>query len=823
MSLTALSSKWHGSLRFRHTVLLSALVLLLMSLLASIMLTNQRSALYHAAEDKGLAFTQAFAVGGWAAVQNNLFRIQEALMEYPPDPNIRNIEVIDPDNMVMAAQIPESIGVVLDDPEWLEMKQQHKEVFQHSEGQNGEHLLIMVAPLAGQGKTVAWIRIIFSLEEVHKEELQLIWRITLITALLIGAGIVSVHWSQKKVSAILRTVIDQLQDTLSKLRISLSQRPQTTPGTTSIPTESQKNQGDLERLETTVNKTIGLLKTQSEALQESATVLEQKVRDRTTALENAKRTLEIEIHERHLAQEQLEKVSRQNQLILNSAGEGIYGLDLSGKLTFINPAGASLLGYQVEELLGHPMHETVHHTQTDQTLYPRGSCPIHGNFLRGKSHHADNEYLWRKDGTSFPVEYISTPIYEHGKIVGAVVTFTDITLRQEAEAKVRDTEIMLRQSQKMEAIGTLAGGIAHDFNNILTAILGFSQLTQLKISPNDPSHQYLEQILNAGKRAKNLVKQILTFSRHTEPIQQPVELRNLIEEVLSLMQATLPSSITIHKNLGEEPKEVLADPTQIHQILLNLCANAEYAMRGLQGTLTITLENLVIDPNVPSGIPELLPGPYYRLSVKDTGTGIPPDILPRIFDPFFTTKETGMGTGMGLSVVHGIITSHGGTVTVESTLNKGTTFHLFFPHIPLPTPNLSSENPTHIPSLNRGHILFIDDEESLSMIGKHLLEHLGYKVTTCTSPTNALEMFQQDSSRFDAVITDQTMPRMTGEKLASSLLEIRHDIPIIVYTGFSHTLNPEKAKELGIRRVMMKPVLIDDLAQALNEILHTNV
>ena len=816
---SSLREKWHGNLRFRHTVFLSAIILAIMILLAGIMLSKQRAMLYHAAETKGIAFTQAFTIGGWAALQNNLFRIQEALMNYPSDPDILGIEVIDHDNMVMASQIPSRIGLVLNDTLWLEMKHQTNTILRYTQADDGDIHLISVAPLTRPQETDAWIRVTFSLAEVQRQDLQLILDMILMTVLLIGAGILSLHWSKSHISSILQSVIAQLQSALAKR----SDRDLADSTQSFSKTDTFQHKGDLEHLEHTVTTTVSLLKTQSEALQHSASVLEQTVKTRTNDLLKTKQSLEKEIQERRFASEQLKKISRQNQLILDSAGEGIYGLDVQGRVTFINPAGAQLLGYRTEELLGKPMHETMHHTQEDGTFYPRNLCPLHGDFLRGQSHSGEDELLWRKDGTSFPVEYISTPIQEQEKIVGAVVSFLDITLRRKAEAKIRKSETSLRQAQKMEAMGTLAGGIAHDFNNILTAMLGFGQLAQMKVAPENQAHEYLNQVLTAGTRAKELIKQILTFSRQTDPEHQPIELRGLLEEVLSLMQATLPKTIEVDKRISNEEGMVLADPIQLHQVFINLFTNAEYAMRGKSGRMTITLKRLHVDKDNQSKFSELTPGSYFKVTLSDTGTGIPPQTVARIFDPFFTTKEVGEGTGMGLSVAHGIIVAHGGTITVESHIDVGTTFHIFLPEIEATSTHSSNVTDPARYQKQQGHILFVDDEEPLSNMGQHFLEHLGYSVTVCTSGLAALEIFKSHPHKFDAVITDQTMPKITGEKLATELLRINPDIPIILYTGFSYTMTPEKAEQLGIRRLLHKPLLIQELASALEGILEQKV
>ncbi len=715
--LTRLREKWKGSLRFRYTFLLSGIILIIMMVLAGIMLSKQRSMLYHAAETKGLAFTQAFAIGGSTAIQNNLYQVQEALMSYPEGQDILGIDIVDNDNMVMASKHPDRIGLVLENLQWLEMKQQQEKVARYIENGRGEPLLIIVAPLQGQAEAEAWIRVTFSMANVQQQDMELFLTMTLMTILLIGAGILSLYWSKNNIPSILQSVSNELPGTLTGRETSDPHVPNATLPVPHSAPETTKAHGHLERLEQTVTQTIGLLTTQSHALQNSASTLEQTVEERTMTLRETKQSLEAEIQVRKLATEQLEKVGRQVQVILNAAGEGIYGIDLHGKVTFINPAGATMLGYDIDELLGKPMHETMHHTQEDGRLYIRAECPLHGKFLRGQSHQGENELVWRKDGTSFPIDYICTPIHEHGKIVGAVISFSDITRRQEAENTIQESDTKLRQARKMEAMGTLAGEIAHDFNNILTTMLGFSQLAQLKIAPDDPTQAYLNQIHKAGDRAKELIRQILTFSRPTNLIHQPVRLRAILEEVLELMRATLPTTIEIRTDISDDPSMILADPTQLHQVLISVFANAEHAMRGKPGSISVKLEHLLLDTESISKLPDLTPGPYFRLSIADTGMGMPSHALSRIFDPFSTTKDVGEGTGMGLSVAHGILVTHHGTMTVESQLGAGTTFHIFLPYLDSSPAVFSNKQERPECKKQEGHILFVDDEESLSTMG----------------------------------------------------------------------------------------------------------
>ncbi|MDT7042757.1 PAS domain S-box protein [Candidatus Nitronereus thalassa] len=399
-----------------------------------------------------------------------------------------------------------------------------------------------------------------------------------------------------------------------------------------------------------------------------------------------------------------------------------------------------------------------------------------------------------------------------GEVIKWFGTNTDITDLKRMEAQ-------LRQGQKMEAIGTLAGGIAHDFNNVLGVILGYAELAKNKASGNEALEKNLQEILFAGKRAKDLVQHILVFSRQEELVRKPIHLNVLLPEVLTMVRATLPATIEIHQKIQEDIAPILGDPTQLHQIILNLCSNAQYAMREEGGLLEIGVENLNIERPQRFDLFTLTPGNYVRLWVKDTGQGIAPELLNRIFDPFFTTKRIGEGTGMGLSVVLGIVTAHHGVISVESALGQGATFSIYFPEGEL------KSNSEIIPDLQetslkkKAQILFVDDEIALARIGKEVLEALGCDVDICTNGEEALARVRSDLTHYDAVISDQTMPGMTGEKLAQLLLSLKSDLPIILCTGFSHSVTFEKAQQIGLRAFLKKPVLKEDLIQTLNKIL----
>jgi PAS domain S-box-containing protein len=394
---------------------------------------------------------------------------------------------------------------------------------------------------------------------------------------------------------------------------------------------------------------------------------------------------------------------------------------------------------------------------------------------------------------------------------------TDITRLKDLEANNLSIQAHLQQAQKMEAIGTLAGGIAHDFNNILTAVLGYTEIALMEVADGTPVKRNLEQVLQAGTRARELVKQILTFSRQTEHEFKPVQLGLIVQEALNLMRASLPSTITIAARLNSR-SGVLADPTQIHQVLINLCTNAAHAMSDRVGELTVSLDDVELDRSFLSRHPELAPGAYQRLTVQDSGHGIDAAIRERIFEPFFTTKQREEGTGMGLSVVLGIVKSHKGAIMVDSLPGKGSTFDVYLPIVCRVKPEVDFDPVAGLPP---GHerILLVDDEEVVVDLGRRMLEHLGYRVTPCRNGLEAFKLFMQNPWRYDLVITDMTMPKMTGEALAKKLLLIRSDIPIVLCTGYNRAISRERAQAMGIREFALKPLGIRELAHTVRNVL----
>lgn len=508
-------------------------------------------------------------------------------------------------------------------------------------------------------------------------------------------------------------------------------------------------------------------------------------------------------------------------LLLNSTAEAIYGLDSFGNCTFCNQSCLDILGYRSdEELLGRNIHEVIHHTTAEGLPNSVGDCQIFKSFQHGEKIHIESDHFWKADGTSFSAEVWSHPIEKDNAIIGAVVTFIDITKQKQTEEKRLKLEDQLRQSQKMEAIGTMAGGIAHDFNNVLAIIGGNLDLLQLNQQAGKPIDENLEHIREASDRAKNLVAQILAFSRQEQKELVPVNLTTFVGESLKFLRPMIPTTVGLMTEAPEDPVQINADTTQLQQVLINLCSNALHAMNE-KGLLRISLEEeeltahetlLALDPQ---------PGRYVKLSVADTGKGMDKKTLDRIFDPFFTTKEVGKGTGMGLSVVHGIIEQFGGFIQVDSTPGQGATFTLYFPATSAVEATEETVAETTLPT-GTECILFVDDEQHVAEVGGSMLGHLGYTVTTMTNSVEALELFKTHPDDFDLVITDQTMPKMSGVELSKELLKIKPHIPIILCSGYSAQVTGEDALGIGIRAFCMKPVEMKQLASVARETLDTS-
>lgn len=420
----------------------------------------------------------------------------------------------------------------------------------------------------------------------------------------------------------------------------------------------------------------------------------------------------------------------------------------------------------------------------------------------------------RADGSIRDVEVFSNPIEVGGQALLYSMIY-DITERRTIEKEKEKLQRKLIQAQKMEAFGQLAGGIAHDFNNILSAVIGFTELALDEVKKGTPIEEDLQEVYTAGKRAKDLVQQILAFARQTDEETEPIGVSAIAKEVLKLIKSTTPTSVEIKQHLGTHSM-IMGNAIQIHQIIMNLCTNAVYAMDE-GGILEIALKDVVIESAGDTNKSQIKPGHYIAMKISDTGSGIPQDIINSIYEPYFTTKPPGEGTGMGLAMVHGIVESYGGKIEVESVLAKGTTFTIYLP--------VANESTTILPyasmDLPQGteRILLVDDEAPIAKMEGKILEKLGYSVTIMTNSAETLKLFTERPDSFDLVMTDATMPNLTGDKLAIELMTIRPDIPIILCTGFNRKITDETAKQLGIKAFSYKPIVTEELAKTVRQVL----
>jgi PAS domain S-box-containing protein len=492
---------------------------------------------------------------------------------------------------------------------------------------------------------------------------------------------------------------------------------------------------------------------------------------------------------------------------IEQSPEAIYIADTTFIIRYANPACERMTGYTKAEIIGQPArilnsdrHDRTQYRHIRETLE---SGEIWSGRLTNK----------KKDNTFFDVEVTASPVRDKtGTIINYVGIHRDITHEIHLEQE-------LRQAQKMEAIGTLAGGIAHDFNNILTSIIGFTEMAKLRLKVDSEVVHFLNQVLKSGARAAELVNQILTFSRQTEHEMKRVQIVSIVHEVLQLLRSSLPATIEIQREIAVTPEKsvVLADATQIHQVLMNLATNAAHAMRISGGVMTIGVAEVDIDETFVPKILDLQPGSHILLTIKDTGHGMDASVLERIFDPYFTTKGPGEGSGIGLAVVQGIVKSHGGAITVQSEPGRGTTFQVFLPRIEMPfIPDMERRE---VSLVGNERILFVDDEPALVDLGTEALEAFGYRVTGRTGSIEAWETYRVHPELFDLVVTDMTMPFLTGIELARRLRGIRADLPVILCTGYSDLIKGKKPEDLGVREIVMKPYQISDLARTIRRII----
>lgn len=489
-------------------------------------------------------------------------------------------------------------------------------------------------------------------------------------------------------------------------------------------------------------------------------------------------------------------------MAIEQVEESILITDSEANIHYVNPAFEKITGYSREEVIGRNprflksgAHSGTFYRKMWQTLSS-------GKVWKG------NLINKQKDSTLYNEEVTISPVInDQGVITNYIGVKRDVTQQMALEQQ-------LRQSQKMEAIGTLAGGIAHDFNNILFAIIGYNTLSQRILGTDHPVYEHLQKLGSAAERAKELVTQILTFSRQSEQTFKPLLIQPVVKEALNLMRATIPSTIEVIQTIDLEGGLVNGDLTQVHQIIVNLATNAYQAMKDKGGVLSVSLTSVFKDPDKDSRFQGLAAGKYIELIVSDTGEGIDDRDIDRIFEPYFSTRQIGEGTGLGLSIVHGIVSLYKGQIFVESSKTKGTTFFVYLPELDAEEePRGQEAESTENDLTGSGHIVVLDDEKHITKMLKQMLGDLGYTVSAFTDSLAALESFQANSEQYDLLITDMTMPKMTGAELSTRLLKIKPELPIVLCTGYSEKINEQVARELGIREYVMKPVSFKTLAK----------
>ena len=533
------------------------------------------------------------------------------------------------------------------------------------------------------------------------------------------------------------------------------------------------------------------------------------IRDSQGDLIGAIETLE-DITERKQAEAERQRAEYLYRTLARHAQSAVFIVQ-EGRFRFVNPYVTAYTGYEEAELLG---------TNPVSLIHPddRESARRNSRQMIKRDRLTPYEFrIVRKDGDIRWIMETNTPVDFEGK-PAVLMNSMDITERKQSEDDRRKLQNQLTQAQKMESIGTLAGGIAHDFNNILSGIMGYSELCLEAVRDRPKAYQRIEQVLKATDRAKGLVRQILTFSRKAEQEKKPIVLTNIVKEAANFMRASLPTTIEISLKVEETSDAVMADPTQMHQVLINLCTNAGQAMKETGGVLEIGLEEVVIKTDDLLQHPPIRHGHYLKLTVRDTGQGISPENLGRIFEPYFTTKEKGAGTGLGLAVVHGIVKDHGGEIRVYSEEGKGTIFRVYLPLMEKQEEVGKDMEEALLPGKGET-ILFIDDEKMVVDMSKELLEELGYRVVTETDPVKAIEVFKGNSDNFDIVITDKTMPHLTGFDVAREIRSVRAGIPIVLCSGFQEKDDLEKLTALGISQLIMKPIRMSVLAKAIRDVL----
>ncbi len=512
-----------------------------------------------------------------------------------------------------------------------------------------------------------------------------------------------------------------------------------------------------------------------------------------------------DITERKRSEAAIRHSEEKYRTVLEANPDPVVVYDIDGKVVYFNPAFTEVFGWTLEERLGKKNDAFVPEEAWRETKV------MIEKVLAGERFSGIETCRYNKKGETIPVS-ISGAIYkdQHGDPIGSIINLRDISNQKRMEA-------LLQQSQKMEAIGTLAGGIAHDFNNMLFPLVGYSEMLRDDLPADSPLQHHVNRILEAAMRSKDLVEQILSFSRQGHQEIKLMKMQPIVKESIKLLRSSIPTTIDIRQDIDPGCGPVVADPTQVHQIVMNLATNAFHAMEDSGGRLNVHLKQVRMESD-PSLLPDFTPGEYARLTVADTGIGIEKNIVNKIFDPYFTTKETGKGTGLGLSVVQGIVKRCHGDIRIYSEPGKGTEIKVYLPIADRKIEGLPID-PSEAIQGGTEKILLVDDEVTIVTMEQRILERLGYRVAIRTGSVDALEAFRANPDTFDLVVTDMNMPNMTGVQLAGEIKKIRPEIPIILCTGFSYQVNEEKSKALGIQGFIMKPVVRKEIAGVIRKVL----
>ncbi len=531
------------------------------------------------------------------------------------------------------------------------------------------------------------------------------------------------------------------------------------------------------------------------------------------AVEEREGTLRDEVAVRVLAEEKLKENQERLQAILDHSPALISIKNVDGDILLVNEKFKDLTGASPEQTIGKNIFD-VFPKDSAESIREKDVAVLQ----EARAIEAE-EIVEHQDGTWHTYFSVKFPLKNDAGITwGVCAISTDITDRKKIEEEKANLEAQLSQAQKMESIGTLAGGIAHDFNNILTAIIGYTELARTDSDNPERLRQDLDEVLRGGLRAKELVQQILTFSRSDTLKLQPLKAQVIVKEALKLLRSSIPTTIEIRQDVDQDCPPILADPSQVHQLIMNLSTNAYHAMKKSGGVLEVTVHAVTLNQAEAAGKGDIEPGPYLKMEIRDTGCGISKDIMGKIFDPYYTTKQLGEGTGLGLAVVHGIVSRLRGHISVVSVPDKGSTFTIYLPTIAASQEKIKQEVAGPLP---KGHerVLLVDDDSSIAQLSQKILTTLGYTVTALTSSKDTLQIFAGDPQAFDLVITDMTMPEMTGEELAREILRIRPGMPIIMCSGYSEIIDEAKAMSLGISSYVMKPIVIKDLAGVVRKVL----